>query len=44
MDYWFAYTIGFLVMYGAILQEVRYLTKKFGEEYLKYKSSVRRWL
>jgi protein-S-isoprenylcysteine O-methyltransferase Ste14 len=34
----------FLVMYGAILQEERYLTNKFGEEYLKYKSSVRRWL
>ena len=34
----------FLVMYGAILQEERYLTNKFGEEYIKYKSSVRRWL
>jgi protein-S-isoprenylcysteine O-methyltransferase Ste14 len=34
----------FLVMYGAILQEERYLSTKFGEEYLKYKSSVRRWL
>jgi protein-S-isoprenylcysteine O-methyltransferase Ste14 len=33
-----------LVMCGAILQEERYLTKKFGEEYLKYISSVRRWL
>ena len=30
--------------YGVIIREEHYLEKKFGEEYLGYKKSVRRWL
>ena len=30
--------------YGVILREEQYLESKFGEEYLQYKRSVRRWL
>ncbi len=33
-----------LVHYLAIVQEERYLERRFGKEYLRYKSSVRRWL
>ena len=34
-----------LVMhYGVILREEQYLAEKFGEAYLQYKRSVRRWL
>jgi len=33
-----------LVYYIAIRKEEAYLEKKFGEEYLHYKSKVRRWL
>ena len=30
--------------YGVILREEAYLTRKFGDEYLQYKTRVRRWL
>lgn len=33
-----------LMSYGVIGREERYLGRKFGEEYLQYKSLVRRWL
>lgn len=34
-----------LVMHwGVVLREERYLAKQFGQAYLEYKSSVRRWL
>lgn len=34
-----------VVMYqGVIKREEHYLEKKFGDEYLKYKSKVRRWI
>jgi len=33
-----------LMMYGVILREEKYLENKFGEVFLKYKNSVRRWL
>jgi protein-S-isoprenylcysteine O-methyltransferase Ste14 len=33
-----------VVQRGVIEREERYLTKKFGERYLAYKSRVRRWL
>lgn len=33
-----------LVSYGVIEREERYLTQKFGDDYLQYKASVRRWL
>ena len=33
-----------VVRQAAVLPEERYLVKKFGEQYLNYKSTVRRWL
>ena len=33
-----------LMLYGVILREEIYLETKFGEKYLTYKESVRRWL
>ena len=30
--------------YGVILREEVYLEQKFGDEYLRYKGKVRRWL
>jgi len=32
-----------LLTWGVIQREERYLEKKFGDEYIKYKSRVRRW-
>jgi protein-S-isoprenylcysteine O-methyltransferase Ste14 len=33
-----------LIHYGAIVPEERYLERKFGDEYTRFKESVRRWL
>ena len=33
-----------VIRYGVIAREERYLERKFGETYLNYKNSVRRWL
>src|SRR5438093_8666818 len=32
-----------LMSYGVIAREERYMTRKFGDEYLQYKRAVRRW-
>lgn len=34
----------FVMHWGVIFREERYLAKQFGQEYLEYKSMVRRWL
>jgi protein-S-isoprenylcysteine O-methyltransferase Ste14 len=34
----------FVMHYGVILREEAYLERRFGEEYLRYKERVRRWL
>jgi len=39
-----AVTMVLLLYRAVILEEEAYLEKKFGEEYLRYKKSVRRWL
>ncbi len=39
-----AVTMVVLLYWAVILEEERYLEGKFGEEYLRYKRSVRRWL
>ncbi len=33
-----------VIRYGVIAREERYLEGKFGDEYLRYKNSVRRWI
>lgn len=33
-----------VVHFGVIAREEKYLTRKFGDEYLRYKNLVRRWL
>lgn len=33
-----------IIHHGVIKREEKYLTEKFGETYIKYKKSVRRWL
>lgn len=39
-----ALPVFFIVRYGVIAREERYLERKFGETYLSYKRRVRRWL
>lgn len=34
----------FAIHYGVILREEAYLERKFGQEYLNYKTQVRRWI
>jgi protein-S-isoprenylcysteine O-methyltransferase Ste14 len=34
----------FVMHYGVIVREERYLERKFGETYLNYKESTRRWI
>jgi protein-S-isoprenylcysteine O-methyltransferase Ste14 len=40
----FVVPLGLIFHYGVILREERYLTAKFGEPYLQYKRTVRRWI
>lgn len=39
-----AVTMLLLLYWAVIVEEERYLEKKFGEQYLSYKKRVRRWL
>jgi len=32
------------IQYGVVMREERYLERKFGEEYMKYKRKIKRWL
>jgi protein-S-isoprenylcysteine O-methyltransferase Ste14 len=32
------------IRFGVVAREERYLERKFGDEYLRYKSAVRRWI
>ncbi len=44
---WVAVLLGPLLLvvhFGVIAREERYLERRFGDEYLRYKASVRRWL
>ncbi len=40
----FVVPLALIFHYGVILREERYLTAKFGEPYLQYKHTVRRWI
>ena len=40
----FVIPLFFVLHYGVVLREERYLTAKFGEPYLQLKREVRRWL
>jgi protein-S-isoprenylcysteine O-methyltransferase Ste14 len=40
----FVVPLAFIMHYGVVLREERYLTAKFGEPYLELKREVRRWL
>jgi len=39
-----AVTMVLLLYQAVIVEEEAYLEKRFGDEYLRYKKSVRRWL
>ena len=39
-----AVTMVLLLYWAVIVEEEAYLEKRFGDEYLRYKKSVRRWL
>ncbi len=44
---WVAVLLGPLLLvmhFGVIAREERYLERKFGDEYLRYKAKVRRWI
>jgi protein-S-isoprenylcysteine O-methyltransferase Ste14 len=39
-----AVTMVLLLNWAVVVEEEAYLEKRFGEEYLRYKKHVRRWL